>query len=413
MNIEDFANMSDEELVKLSAPTPVVPEQEEETSTNPEAEAPEGEAEPTQEEDGQATEGGDNEGGAEGDDEAVEKPEGDDLSDDDLAKQDAPPSVTEEGENPKDTPEAKSNPQDQQSKDEKPQASAEQQINYKSEYEKLIGKPIKANGKEIVLKNADEVLRLVQQGAGYAQKMEQLKPARRSAAMLEQAGLLGNEQALAQMIDIYNGDLSALTKLMQDLNIDPLSLDNDGNGQYTPKSHIPSDEAVNFHDTLKEVRTLEGGNEALALIDAMDAKSKELLWGNSEAVRQLYDYKQSGIYDRVATEVQRRQMLGAIPPNTPFIVAFGQVGEEMFQAEAQRQTTPAPVSDQTPPAAEPANFAPRTPIATGPAPRRTAAPDARAIAAAAPRNGIGQAKPSIDIFTMSDEDFEKLSAPPQ
>lgn len=413
MQLPDLENMTDEELANMGEPTFEAPEVDE----NQQQQEQEIITPPTQEDEGSKSEAEDDDDRAEGEGKEVEKPIDENLSDDDLVKQ---PTPAEDKTDVKveDTPvvEDKDKPADDAAKKEPEKAAdkaePEQVVDYKAEFEKLVGKPIKANGKEITLKNTDEVLRLVQQGAGYAQKMEQLKPARKSAAMLESAGLLGDEGALSHMIDLYNGNPQAIAKLVKDLKIDIFALDLDAGDQYKPTSHLQTDEAVNFTDTLKEVRTLDGGKEAMALIDAMDQKSKDLIWGNAAAVRQIYDYKQSGVYDTVATEVERRRTLGQIPEGTPFIVAFGQVGEELAKsAEAQASNT-AVEQPVVPPVVVPAKPAQRQPVASGPAPRKAEEPDKRAIAAASPRSGLGKATQPIDIFAYSDEDIMKMSAPP-
>lgn len=421
MKIED---LSDEAFNDLTEPTFSAPAEDELPAGQEEQEEPASppitEEEPTVE----TAEGEADADRAAGEGEEGEKPEGDeDLSDADLDKK-TPPVFTPapekpEGEKTAPEPEKKEAPKEgvKPAKEAAPAAKpaeTDQIIDYKSEFEKLIGKPIKANGKEITLKNADEAIRLIQQGAGYANKMEQLKPARKSAAMLESAGLLGDETALSHMIDLYNGNPAAIAKLVKDLKIDIFALDLDAGDQYTPVSHLQTDETVNFAETLKEVRTLEGGQQAMALIDAMDPQSKQMIWGNAKAIRQIYDYKQSGVYDTVANEVERRRTLGEISPDIPFIVAFGQVGEEMAKATEQQEPDPAPLQPVTPPTPVPAKPVERTPVASGPAPRKPDTADARAAAAAAsPRSGAGgEAKQPIDIYQYSDADIEKMSAPP-
>jgi hypothetical protein len=423
MNIADFENMSDDDFEKVAEPAFEAPvEQQEEQQQEQEPIIPPVEDEGTKDE-AEA-----DAGGAEGDDKEGEKPKDEDLSDDDLDKQTppvedkTPPAEKPEGEqapvdDKKPEPKAAAEKKDPPKEGDKPAVESEkkpeeQTLDYKAEFEKLVGKPIKANGKEITLKNTDEVLRLVQQGAGYAQKMEQLKPARKSAAMLEAAGYLGDEAALSHMIDLYNGDPKAIAKMVKDLKIDIFALDLDAGDQYKPTSHLQSDEAVNFTDALKEVRTLEGGREALGLIDAMDQKSKDLIWGNAQAIREIYDLKQSGVYDTVATEVQRRRTLGQIPADVPFIVAFQAVGEEIAKTSEAQQADPAVERPVVPVVAEPAKPAQRTPVASGPAPRKVETPDARAVAAASPRSGLGKAAQPIDIYAYSDADIEKMSAPP-
>lgn len=423
MSMPDFTNMTDEELANLdekvfAETSPADPNEGENQEDNQQQQDPEPSAEDQPQQEGQSAEGDDDAGGAEGDDKEVKKPEDDDLSDADLDKQDKPNEQQENTPKKEDAPAEPEKVEEQpvenkqEPKQENNPAEGEQQIDYKAEFEKLVGSPIKANGKEITLKDTNEVLRLVQQGAGYAQKMEQLKPARKLAAMLKAANLM-DEGAVGHMIDLYNGNPQAIAKMIKDLKIDIFALDMDSADNYTPNSHLQTDEAVNFQDTLEEVRTLDGGRETLTLIDNMDDKSKSLLWGNAQAVRQLYDLKQSGVYDTVANEVQRRRTLGQIPADVPFIVAFQQVGEEQGKAAEAANKARETEQPRTPPVAEPAKPAPRTPVASGAAPRKTQAPNAQAAAAASPRAGVGVAKTVPDIYALSDADFDKLGAPPE
>lgn len=423
MTVPDFTNMSDEEFAKLDENSFAEPTAENlEEGDNQEDDQNQQDPEPQQtentgvEDGGQSAEGDADADGAEGDGKEGKQPEDDDgdVSDADLDKQEPPAEQKEKA--PKQEvekqPEEKAEKKEEPKQEKEPVKAADQQIDYKAEFEKLVGTPIKANGKEITLKDTNEVLRLVQQGAGYAQKMEQLKPARKLAAMLRNANLM-DEAAVGHMIDLYNGDPKAIAKMVKDLKIDIFALDMDSADTYTPNSHLQTDEAVNFQDTLEEVRNLEGGRETLTLIDGMDDKSRSLLWGNARAVRELYDLKQSGVYDTVANEVQRRRTLGQIPADVPFIVAFQQVGEEQGKAAEAANKAREAEQSRTPPVAEPAKPAPRTPVATGAAPRKPQAPNAQAAAAASPRTGIGAAKSVPDIYSLSDDDFAKLQHPPE
>jgi hypothetical protein len=403
MKITDFQNMSDEDIAGLTDSSfdtsDIVPEeqQEEQTETTP----------PVDEEVEDKAEA--DEVGAAGDNEEGEKPKDEDVSDSDFDKQTPP---TEQVAVEKTVEEKKKPPVAEEPKEGNVPAEEAPSINYEEAYKKLIGQPIKANGTEITLRDADEALRLIQKGAGYEKKMEALKPARKSAAMLEAAGLLGDDTALSHMIDLYNGNPQAIARLVKDLKIDIFALDLDAGDQYRAVSHLQTDEAVTFTETLKEVRTLEGGKEALALIDSWDQPSKDAIWGNAEAVRQIFEYKQSGVYDTVATEVERRRTLGQIPAGTPFIHAFKQVGDEMARAAEAQNPSPAVERTVNTPANVPAKPVARTPVHSGPAPRKVETPDVRAAAAASPRVGSGVAKQVPDIYSLSDKDIENMSSPP-
>lgn len=420
MNIE---NLTDDDILNMQAPPPVDAPAEEQggeaISEGGEGDQPvvEDDQTPPDENAGDEPvegEGGSNEDGGEADAEAGTEPKTEDLSDADLGDTPPTPKKVEEKETApkKETVEGDLKAQEAPKNEEPPKVEGEA-INFETEYKKLIGAPIKANGREIVLKSVDEAVRLVQQGANYAKRMEELKPARKQAAMLESAGLLGNEVALSHMIDLYNGKPEAIAKMVKELNIDIYSLDLASGDNYTPNSHLRSDDAFNFQETIKEVRTLDGGEEAMKLIEGWDMQSRQIIWGNSAAVRQIYDYKQSGVYDIVATEVERRKLLGDIPEGTPFIKAFQAVGDELSRTgQLGAPAAPAPAPEQrTTPLAPPAKQQPRTPISSGPAPRKQPAPDSRAAAASAPRAGVGAVKEAIDIFSLSDDDIAKMQSP--
>ena len=426
MNIE---NMTDEDLMNMESPPPVaapdpVPSNEPELAPANEGgdddqNQDDNQPTPNEGEDGDddagSKDGGEaNADGAEGDGKEGQKPTDENLSDDDFDKQSAPVEKKQdapaEDKNKKPTKGEQQPPKKEAKQEEKKPEQPAEAPDYKAAYEKLIGVPIKADGKEIVLNTPEEVLKLVQQGASYHRRMNELKPARKATAMLEAAGLLGNEAAIGQMIDLFQGKPEAIAKTIKDNNIDVLALDMESGANYTPKGHLLSDEAVNFNDTLKELRTLPGGMEAMTLIDTWDQPSQDALWGNATALRQIYDYKQNGIYDVVASEVERRKLLGEIPAGEPFIVSFERVGGDLAAKAAAEAQSNAVRQPTTPPSA-PAKPEERKPVASGPAPRKSEAPNAQAAAAAAPRAGVGAAKQTPDIFSLSDDDIAKMQSP--
>lgn len=60
------------------------------------------------------------------------------------------------------------------------------------------------------------LLSLVQMGANYHKQMQQLKPAKRIIAMLEQAGMFLMKNKLNHAIDIMSGNSAAIHKLIQE-----------------------------------------------------------------------------------------------------------------------------------------------------------------------------------------------------
>lgn len=84
---------------------------------------------------------------------------------------------------------------------EEEEAEAESEVDYAAEYKRLIGTPIKANGKEITIDSVDDAIKFIQMGANYYKKVEQLKPAQKIVSMLEKAQLL-DESKLSFAIDL-------------------------------------------------------------------------------------------------------------------------------------------------------------------------------------------------------------------
>jgi hypothetical protein len=69
-------------------------------------------------------------------------------------------------------------------------------------YNTIIGKPIKANGHEIVFDDPAKVIQAVQMGVNYTKRMQELKPYQGAIKALKDAELLKDERKLAQLMDI-------------------------------------------------------------------------------------------------------------------------------------------------------------------------------------------------------------------
>jgi hypothetical protein len=189
----------------------------------------------------------------------------------------------------------------------------------------------KANGKTVELKDEKEALALMQMGANYTRKMQDLQPHRKVLMMLESNGI--DEGKLSFLIDLEKKDPAAIQKLLKDSNIDPLEIDVAADTTYQEGSHALSDEEVSFRATLADYRSHPEGQETLNTIAAdWDDASKEVLWRSPEIISVIHEQREHGVYDVIKAEVDRRMTVGAIPPNTPFLQAYRSVGDEMANA---------------------------------------------------------------------------------
>ena len=265
------------------------------------------------------------------------------------------------------------------------------EVNYEDFYKKVMA-PFKANGKTISLKNPDEAIQLMQMGAKYTRKMQSIAPYRKTLMMLEKAQLL-DEDKLSYAIDLLNGNQEAIKKLLKDTKVDPLEFNTEDNVNYQPGlNNRVSDAEVNFKSTLDDlVSTADGLNTVKEINTNWDEESKGELWKEPRLMNIIHQQKMAGIYDQIADEVNRRKVLGIIPPNVPFIYAYNQVGQEMAQQrQAQFQSKN------------------REPIAVRPAMTKTdnGINNAARVKAAAPtRTAPKSVKPFINPLSMSDEEF--------
>ncbi|WWC82034.1 putative tape measure protein [Burkholderia phage vB_BpP_HN05] len=275
--------------------------------------------------------------------------------------------------------------------------TTEATVDYEAEYKKLLA-PFKANGKTIELRNADEAIQLMQMGANYTRKMQDIQPHRKVLMMLEQNGLL-DEGKLSYLIDIDKKNPEAIQKLLKDSNIDPLTLDVEKDSTYLPGNHAVSDEHVAFQSALDDLVSTQSGVETVQTINTTwDQASKDVLWKDPSLLRVFDEQRSNGIYDRITTEITRLTVLGQIPAGTPFLQAYKAVGDAM-QSEGKFADIVKPSVAQT---------TTKQPIAVAaPKPVTKVANSDTANAASGNRAAAVKAKPVVNYLDMDDDAFLK------
>ena len=174
-----------------------------------------------------------------------------------------------------------------------------------------IGKiPIKANGHEIYVDTPDKAIQLIQMGANYNKKMQEIKPALGVVQALREAELLDNQEKLNQLIDIAKGDKEALKSFIKQSNLDLDEIDNEEEIKYKPKQHIPSEKEVEFNQviqTLKENGDYDATIQEISK-DFMTDKSSEIISENPRLLEALSADIKSGIYNKVMGMVQSKKI---------------------------------------------------------------------------------------------------------
>lgn len=274
----------------------------------------------------------------------------------------------------------------------------EDTFDYASEYKRLIGKPIKANGKEITIDSVDDAIKFIQMGANYYKKVEQLKPAQKIISMLEKQNML-DEGKLSFAIDLLNKNPEAINKLISDAEIDKFDLDPEKGKEYKPTKYSVSDKQVALDNALKDIKDTPTYQRTVTVIGSdWDEQSRNIIMNNPEAISFINDHISSGIFDTVSTEVEKRKMLGTIPKGLSDIEAYKMVGDSLY-AQATNGSEPNGQQDLSSKANE------STPIRKPS--KSTVTKQKRA--AKAPRS---KSKPSVadsmeDVLSMSSEEFHK------
>lgn len=276
------------------------------------------------------------------------------------------------------------------------QLEKDKETDYKSFYEKVTS-PLKANGKTIQLRSAEEAIQLMQMGANYTRKMQDIAPHRKVLLMLENNGLL-DETKLSYLIDLDKRNPEAIKRLVKESGLDPLDIDTDKEPAYTVGNHHGvSDQEANFRTVLDELVSNPTGQETVRVINQWDQASKNKLWEEPGAMVAINQQRENGIYDLISNEIERQKALGTIAINTPFLDAYTAVGDSMQKAGAFNHLVQAPQ--------------PAAPIATKVAAPKTRIDNNDKAKAAAPSNSTSKkAAPLINPLAMSDDEFLKQMA---
>ena len=310
----------------------------------------------------------------------------------------------DKGKKPADNPKPDaSKPDDKTKADDKSKAAEETKaalpVDYKAAYEKIM-KPFKANGREIKLNSPDEVVQLMQRGAGYTKKMQQLQPSLKIIRMLQDNGL-HDENIINSAIDVLKGDKAAIVHFLKEKGIDPLDIDPEAAKGYKQTNHRIADDTMALHSTLEEVNSSEHGTAIVRDANTWDAESKKAIFKNPQVLNLLADHREQGYYDQIVGEIEKQKALGNSEiARLPFLHAYKIVGDAMEEKGM--------FGTQDAPAKQPEQ--PKQPevLARQPAPRKPTATNGDRVKAATstqntPRRAVVQQNP----LAMSDEEFMK------
>ena len=293
--------------------------------------------------------------------------------------------------------------EDSDNEDEEQEEEDEANDDAKSEAEKFYAKltsPIKANGKEHVIKDADEAERLIQMGIGYTKRLEELKPARQLFKTFEQHNMLDNE-SISFAIDLVQGNKDAILKLIKDKGINPLDLDTDDNIDYKSSVELAPEQSVDFDDVIHSIKDSEHYDATINIVRSWDAKSKQDVSNNPAQIAHLNEHVANGTYQKVSAEVEKLIALG-----NPDLKAMSELDRYKavgnWMAQEGRLAPPSASGQSTTDEGE--KVLPKAGNKSNP---KTAK---KKKAAGVPRSKAKVSSKAINPLNMSDEEFEKFAS---
>lgn len=214
------------------------------------------------------------------------------------------------------------------------------EINYKEFYERVT-KPFKANGREIVVTNPDDLITLAQKGTDYVKKMTELKPLKRINKLLQDNGIA--EDDLAYLIDLKAKKPEAIAKLLKDSEVDLYQFDVEQGNDYKPVA--PTYNEVNeelttvLDDLEKNSSTFK---QTIAVIGQQwDEHSRNFIAQNPNLVRIIDAQIANGAFAKIDTIMQYERAVGRLDGMTD-LEAYVAIEKQL----AAKQTVPPVVNRQ-------------------------------------------------------------------
>lgn len=374
--------MSDEDILKMNPPEVEEPKEEPHQEEEEKQEESSNENEDSQEEPKESEENNDSENKT-SEEEPKEELTEESKEEPKKEEENIPSNSGSKEEKEKSSKEAEK--KEEENKEQPSEKSAT--IDYKKFYEKIMT-PFKANGKLITLKTPEEAIQLMQMGANYTRKMQAIAPYKKTLLMLENNGLL-DEDKLSFLIDLDKKNPEAIKKLIKDAGIDPMDIDTSTEPQYKEGSHKVSNEEAAFMTVLDDLKQSQDGMQTIKEINSnWDDASKNILWSSPDIMRTIHQQRENGVYQLIVDEMERQRTLGNISPETPFLVAYKQIGDALVANKQKAAPQPVAVKAKT--------------VKTS-----TVKNSEKAKAAAPNRTTPSAPKRFINPLAMSDEEFLK------
>ena len=216
---------------------------------------------------------------------------------------------------------ADSNEEDTDTPEDTPQET--DSFNYENAYNQITA-PFKANGATMQVKSPEDIVRLMQMGAGAQKQMAKLKPNLKLIKMLENNNLL-DERRLNNLIDLSKNDSKAIAKLVKDSGVDPDDIDIENASTYQPNNYTVTDSEYELDQVLDSIKHTDTFDKTIDLLTSeWDDKSKTFVSENPNVIKVINDHMLNGVYDKVNAIMQQEKALGKLAGG-PEVDAYKQI----------------------------------------------------------------------------------------
>ena len=204
---------------------------------------------------------------------------------------------------------ADSNEEDTDTPEDTPQET--DTFDYENAYNQVTA-PFKANGATMQVKSPEDIVRLMQMGAGAQKQMAKLKPNLKLIKMLENNNLL-DERRLNNLIDLSKNDSKAIAKLVKDSGVDPDDIDIENASTYQPNNYTVTDSEYELDQVLDSIKHTDTFDKTIDLLTSeWDDKSKTFVSENPNVIKVINDHMLNGVYDKVNAVMQQEKALGKL-----------------------------------------------------------------------------------------------------
>lgn len=198
------------------------------------------------------------------------------------------------------------------------------------EFRELLTKPFKASGREVVFKDPQDILRLMQQGFDYQKKMAGFKPQKRIIKTLEQHGLL-DEAKLNQLIELSQGKPEAVAQFLKDHKIDTYELPDVEEKPHQYGNYMVDDQRIDFEEKVNELRGSQYGNAVLSFVNSLPDEDFATIFSNQSILDDLTFHAQSGLLDDALNQLAADRAVGKVPSDMSALDAYNAISGYLYQ----------------------------------------------------------------------------------